>query len=191
MPAAVMARGMLTFAFFGVDAYVSLTFVEVRGQAAWVAGASLTAAALAWTTGAWIQQRVVATHGPRRLVTAGFACVAVGVAGMMAALDGLPLWPAVAVWSIAGFGMGLAYAALSVTVLGAAAAGQEGAASASLQLTDVLGVALGTGVGGAFVAVGASRAWPPAASLELAFAATLAVALLGLVAARRLPRALT
>lgn len=189
-PAAVMARGMLTFAFFGVDAYVSLTFVEVRGQAAWVAGVALTAAALWWTAGAWIQQRLVAKHGPRRLVTAGFACLAAGVAGMIAALGPLPLWPAVAVWSIAGLGMGLAYASISVTVLAAAPAGREGTASAALQLTDVLGVALGTGAGGAFVAIGATRAWHPAASLELAFAVSLAVALLGIAAARRLPRAL-
>ncbi len=188
MPAAVMTRGMLTFAFFGVDAYVSLTFVEVRGQPAWVSGVALTAAALCWTTGAWIQQRLVSSLGPRVLVVAGFACVAAGVIGMLAALDRLPLWPAVAVWSVAGLGMGLAYASISVTVLGAAAPGQEGAASAALQLTDVLGVALGTGVGGAFVAIGAARGWHPASSLQLAFAVMLAMALLGIAGARRLPR---
>ena len=74
LPSAVMARGLLTFAFFGVDAYVSLAFVEVRGQPAWVGGAALTAAALWWTTGAWIQQRLVSNTGPRLLVIAGFAC---------------------------------------------------------------------------------------------------------------------
>ena len=189
LPAAVMARGMLTFAFFGVDAYVSLAFVEVRGQPAWVGGAALTAAALWWTTGAWIQQRLVSSLGPRRLVVAGFACVAAGVAGMFGALGPLPLWPAVGIWSIAGLGMGLAYASISVTVLASAPAGQEGAASASLQLTDVLGVALGTGVGGAFVAIGAARSWQPVASLELAFAVPLAVAVAGVLGARRLPSA--
>jgi MFS family permease len=188
MPAAVMTRGMLTFAFFGVDAYVSLTFVEVRGQPAWVAGVALTAAALWWTTGAWIQQRLVSSAGPRALVVAGFGGVAIGIVGMLAAIDRLPLWPAVAVWSVAGLGMGLAYASISVTVLGAAAPGQEGAASASLQLTDVLGVALGTGVAGAFVAVGTARGWNPGSSLQLAFAVMLAMALFGIAAARRLPR---
>ena len=187
MPAAVMARGMLTFAFFGVDAYVSLTFVEVRGQQAWVSGVALTAAALWWTTGAWIQQRLVASVGPRALVIAGFTCVAAGVLGMLAATERLPLGPAVAVWSIAGLGMGLAYASISVTVLGLAAPGQEGTASASLQLTDVLGVVLGTGAGGAFIAIGTARGWPPASSLQLAFAMMLAMALLGIAAARRLP----
>jgi len=187
LPAAVMARGLLTFAFFGVDAYVSLAFVEVRGQPTWVGGAALTAAALWWTTGAWIQQRLVSNVGPRRLVVAGFACVATGVVGMLGALGPLPLWPAVGIWSIAGLGMGLAYASISVTVLASAPAGQEGAASASLQLTDVLGVALGTGVGGAFVAIGTARGWPAAVSLELGFAAALMTAMLGIVAASRMP----
>ncbi|MFN8644597.1 MAG: MFS transporter [Candidatus Binatia bacterium] len=188
MPAAVMTRGLLTFAFFGVDAYVSLAFVEVRGQPAWVSGVALTAAALWWTTGAWIQQRALSSVGPRALVIAGFSCVAVGVAGMLGAIDRLPLWPAVAVWSIAGLGMGLAYASISVTVLGLAAPGQEGNASASLQLTDVLGVVLGTGAGGAFIAIGSARGWPPASSLQLAFAVMLAMAVFGIAAARRLPR---
>jgi hypothetical protein len=57
-----------------------------------------------------------------------------------------------------------------------------------LQLTDVLGVVLGTGAGGAFIAVGAARGWTPASSLQLAFAVMLAMAVLGIGAARRLPR---
>src|SRR5690606_15719482 len=86
MPAAVMVRGILTFAFFGTDAYVSLTFQDVRLQDTWVAGAALTGATMAWTAAAWVQERLVHRYGPRRLVGFGFACVAVGVAGMFGAL---------------------------------------------------------------------------------------------------------
>lgn len=187
MPAAVMARGVLTFAFFGADAYVSLALADVRGEPIWVAGVALTAATLLWTTGAWIQERLVHRLGPRRLVMTGFAGVALGIGGLVAALVGAPLWPSVAVWSLAGLGMGLAYPSISLTVLGTAPAGQEGNASASLQLTDVLGVALGTGLAGAFVALGEGRGWRAEAGLEAAFAVTVAVALAGVVAARRLP----
>jgi MFS family permease len=182
-----MVRGLLTFAFFGADAYVSLAYADVRGEPIWVAGLALTAATLLWTTGAWIQQRLVHTLGPRRLVTAGFAGVALGIVGLAGGLGAAPLWPSVAVWAVAGLGMGLAYPSISVTVLATAPAGQEGSASASLQLTDVLGVALGTGMGGAFVALGEARDWRPAAGLEIAFAVTVAVALLGTLASRRLP----
>ncbi len=190
IPAAVLVRGILTFAFFGADAYVSLTFQEVRDQPTWVAGAALTGATLLWTAGAWIQQRWILTAGPRRVVMVGFGFVALGIAGMFGALGALPLGPSVGAWSIAGLGMGLAYAPLSVTVLGLAEPGREGSASSSIQLTDVLGIALGTGLGGAFVALGEAQGWATRSALELAFPITLAVALLGVLAARRLPTTL-
>ena len=187
MPAAVMARGILTFAFFGTDAFVSLSFSDVRDQDTWVAGVALTGATLAWAAGAWIQQRLIHTLGPRWLVRAGFLLVAVGIGGMHGALGPLPVWAAVLVWSVAGLGMGLAFAPLSVTVLAAAPPGQEGSASASLQLTDVLGVSLGTGLTGAFVALSDAQGWELASALHLAFLVTFAVAILGAVAAQRLP----
>jgi hypothetical protein len=190
IPAAVLVRGILTFAFFGTDAYVSLTFQEVRDQPTWVAGAALTGATLLWTVAAWVQERLVHRWGPRRLVMLGFGFVAVGVLGMLGAQGPLPVPVAIAVWSLAGFGTGLAYSPLSVTVLGLAQPGREGAASASLQLSDVLGVALGTGVGGAFVAIAEAQGWATRTALDLAFAVTLAVAVAGIAAARRLPTTL-
>jgi MFS family permease len=191
MPAAVAVRGILTFAFFGADAYVSLAMTDARDQPTWVAGLALTGATLAWTTGAWIQQRLVAERGPSWLVRRGFALVGLGIAGLLVALDSsVPVAVGIAAWTVAGLGMGLAYAPISVTVLGSAAPGQEGSASASLQLTDVLGVSLGTGLGGVFVALGDGRDWATSTSLSLAFAVTLAVAAAGVLAARRLPRQL-
>jgi MFS family permease len=191
LPAAVAARGILTFAFFGADAYVSLAMTDVRGQETWVAGLALTGATLAWTSGAWIQQRLVADRGPRWLVRRGFALVGAGIAGLLVGLDpSVPVAVGIAAWAVAGLGIGLAYAPISVTVLGSAAPGQEGSASASLQLTDVLGVSLGTGLGAVFVALGDGRGWATSTSLALTFAATLAVAAGGVVAARRLPRRL-
>ncbi len=190
MPAAVAVRGVLTFAFFGTDAYVSLTFSEVRDRPTWVAGAALTAATVAWTFAAWMQERFVARVGPRRLVSAGFCLVVVGIAGMLGALGPAPVGLAIVVWSVAGFGIGLAYAPISVTVLALAEPGREGVASSSLQLCDVLGVALGTGLGGAFVALADSGAWALRQALVAQFALTGAVALAGAVAARRLPQVL-
>lgn len=187
MPAAIFVRGILTFAFFGADAFVSLTFQDVRGRPTWVAGAALTAATMLWTTGAWTQERLVRTIGPRRVVMIGFAVMSVGIGGMFGALGPLPVPASIALWSLAGLGIGLSYAPISVTVLGLATAGREGEASSSLQLTDVLGVSLGTGLGGAFVALGETRGWPTRSGLELTFAVTLVVSLLGVLAARRLP----
>lgn len=190
LPAAVAARGILTFAFFGTDAYVSLAVTDAHDADTWVAGLALTGATLAWTTGAWVQQRLVVQHGPRWLVRRGMAILAVGIAAMIVALGSVPVGVTVLAWTIGGLGMGLSYAPISVTVLGTAAPGQEGRASASLQLTDVLGVALGTGLAGVFVALGDGRDWATGSSLTIAFVITLAVAVGGVLAAGRLPRRL-
>ena len=190
LPAAVGLRGLLTFAFFGTDAYVSLAVTDAHHAPTWVAGLALTGGTLAWTAGAWIQQRFVHTRGPRWLVRRGLAVLAVGIALTTVTLGPLPVGFLVAAWTIGGLGIGLSYAVLSVTVLGTAAPGQEGRASASLQLSDVLGVALGTGMTGVLVALGEARGWATGSSLTLAFLATLAVAVFGSLAAGRLPRAL-
>jgi MFS family permease len=190
LPAAVGTRGILTFAFFGTDAFVSLAVTDARDQPTWVAGLALTAGTLAWTAGAWIQQRVVLRRGPRWMVRRGFAVLAIGIAATVVALVWLPVPFLVAAWGLASLGMGLSYAVLSVTVLGTAAPGQEGRASASLQLTDVLGVSLGTGLTGVVVALGDGRGWATGSSLTIAFLMTLAVAAGGVVAAGRLPRSL-
>jgi predicted MFS family arabinose efflux permease len=76
----------------------------------------------------------------------------------------------------------------SVIVLGEAPSGQEGVASASLQLAETLGVALGAGFGGVLVAAGAAAGWLPRAGIAGAFAVAAAVALLAAVLARRIPR---
>jgi ABC-type branched-subunit amino acid transport system permease subunit len=190
LPAAVAARGILTFAFFGTDAYVSLAVTDAHDADTWVAGLALTGATLAWTTGAWVQQRLVLQHGPRWLVRRGLAVIAVGIAGMIVALGSVPVGVTVLAWTIGGLGIGLCYAPISATVLGCAAPGEEGKASASLQLTDVLGVSLGTGLAGVFVALGEGRGWATGSSLTIAFLVTLAVAVGGVLAAGRLPRRL-
>jgi MFS family permease len=187
MPAAVAVRGILTFAFFGTDAYVSLAVTDVRDQSTWLAGAALTAATLAWTTGSWLQARVVKERGPRWLVTRGFVCLVVATVAMLIVLRPVPAALVLLAWAMGGFSMGISYSSISVTVLGLAEPGHEGAASAALQLSDVLGVSLGTGLVGVFVALGEGRGWALASSLTLGFVLTLLVAIGGLAAARRLP----
>lgn len=187
IPAAVAMKGLLTFAFFGADAYVSLTLEEVRGQEPWVAGVALTITTVMWATAAWVQERVVHRVGPRRIVRVGLLLVAGGTALLFGALGPLPIAAATAVWGVAGFGIGLAYSPISVVVLGLAVRGHEGAASAAVQLSDVLGTALGTGVAGAALALADVQGWSTASALRGAFAVTLAVALLGVLAAKRLP----
>ena len=173
MPAAVLVRGILTFAFFGADAYVSLTFQDVRDQPTWVAGVALTGATLGWTAAAWVQQRWILTAGPRRVVATGFAFLAVGIAGMVGALGSAPdrrrrSSPGRRPASASAWPTRRCRSPCSAWPRPAARA----TASSSIQLADVLGVALGTGLGGAFVALGEAQGWATRSALELAFPVT-------------------
>ena len=187
LPAAVLLRGLLTFAFFCADAYVPLALQEWRGLGPAVAGIALTGATLAWTCGAWIQARRIGRWGVRRLVGSGFAVVVVGIMGFALVLSpAVPVVVGLLAWTVAGLGMGLAYAPLSLTVLREAAPGAEGTATSGLQLSDVLGTALGTGVGGALLALTARSGLEIWVGLAGAFAAGAAVGLLGIALAGRL-----
>lgn len=187
LPAVVGVRGLLTWAFFGADAYVSLAVVEGRGGSTLLAGLVLSVTAVLWTAGAWIQERWVGRLGPRRLDRIAFALLAVASTALLVVTLLLPAWLAVPAWGLAGFGMGLGYAPLSVSALGAARPGREGEATAALQLCDVLGVSIGAGVGGALIALSETRHWDVSVGAALAFAAGALVAAVGIVAAGRLP----
>jgi MFS family permease len=187
LPATVLARGVLTFGFFGAEAFLPLTLVTVRGTTATVAGLALTAATLSWTAGAWMQAHLTSSWGTSRLIRLGFVMVCAGVAGIATVLEPeVPLGAAVVAWGIAGLGMGLAYASISLAVLHAAPPGGEGAATSGMQLADVLGTALGTGTCGAVVALGVAAGWTQRIGLLLAFGLAVAAAVGGLAITRRL-----
>ena len=101
-------------------------------------------------------------------------------------LPSVPPALAIIAWALAGGGIGTAYAPLSVTALDRAAPGEEGRATSALQLCDVLGQALGTGIAGAIVAT-ATVGVGHGATAALAFSFAFAVALGAVIAGVRLP----
>jgi MFS family permease len=190
LPATILSRGLLTFAFFGADAYVTLSITAVRHRSPLVAGLAVTGATLSWTAGSWVQARLSETWPGRRFVRTGLVIVLAGIAGMVLVLrPAVPVAVGLAAWTVAGLGMGLAYAPLSLMMLREAPAGREGQTSASLNLADVLGTALGIGVGGAAVAAGAGGHLQ--LGITAAFAASAAVAVVALAVTRRLPAGTT
>ena len=129
-------------------------------------------------------------HG---VTAAGLARTALPLLGawfIVSAVDGnyrRPGWRALIVtWAIAGFGMGLSYSTLSLVTLREAPPAEQGAATAGLQLSDVLGTSLGTGVGGALIALGARSGSPGWVGLAGAFVVAAVVAIAGLAITRRL-----
>jgi MFS family permease len=184
LPAAVATMGLLNFAFFGTEAFVPLAIADVRGASIWLTGLSLTAAALTWTAGAWIQVRLAKRVAPHAVIVAGLVILGAGIGGVIALLSShVPPWSAVVAWAIAGLGMGLAFTTCSAAILESAPAGQEGAASASLQLAQVLGAAVATGVGGAIVAAPFAGV-PPARGIGVVDGVMLVVLVLAIATAR-------
>jgi hypothetical protein len=83
--------------------------------------------------------------------------------------------------------MGLAYSTISLVVLETAPAGQEGSATASMELASVLGSALGTGLGGAIIAVATARAGAAATGIVVVDIPVIAIAGIAMLTAARLP----
>jgi len=186
LPATIASRGLLTFTFFGADAYVTLAVTAVRHRSPVLAGLAVTGATVAWTGGAWVQARLNDAWEGRRLVRTGLVIILAGIAGMVLVLQpAVPVAVGLAAWTVAGLGMGLAYAPLSLMMLQRAPPGQEGQASASLNLADVLGTAIGIGAGGA--AVAAAAGGDLRLGITAAFAVAATVGLVALAFTGRLP----
>jgi MFS family permease len=192
VPAAVLLRGVMTFAFFSGDAYIPLLLQTWRGTPATLTGLVFTGTTIAWTAATWLQARRIDVWGPHRFVALGFACVAIGaLITIPAVLPGYPAELTVFTWLLPGLGMGFMYSAVTLVVLRGANPTETGAASSALQLSDILGTALGAGIAGAITAFGTrtggdALGW----SLAAVFLMSSIAAALGALASRRirLPR---
>jgi MFS family permease len=187
LPAAILLRGFLTFAFFSADAYVPLAIQEWRHEAAILSGLAYMAATLSWTSGSWVNAHAIGRLGPGRFLVVGFTILAAGVVAYLAVLlPGVPIWLAIPIWAVAGFGIGLAYSVPSLIVLREASPEEQGSVTAALQLADVLGTALGTGVGGALIVVATTTGRSLDVGLAAIYIVAGAVAVAGLLLTRRL-----
>lgn len=188
-PSVVIAIFAISFAFFGTEAFVPLSVVELRGGSVTLGGIALSAAALTWVAGSWLQDRAAALGMRRTLVVAGAAFIAAGIGVTAAVLvPDVPVLIAAVGWAIAGLGMGLAYSMLVLLMLETSAPGEAGFSSAALQLMFTLGTAYGAGIGGAVVAVSERGAIGLAGAIGIVFAIMAVVALLAFGVAWRVPR---
>jgi MFS family permease len=153
LPTAILMRGVLAGAFFGAEAFVPLMLVEQRDVPTALAGVTLTAAAVSWSIGSWLQGRTGVTLRRDQLIRRGAGLVSLGVAGVSLGLwEALPPYVAAAGWAVGGLGMGLALSSTSVVVLNLSPVAEQGFNSAALQVSDALGAIVMVGVGGAVFA---------------------------------------
>jgi MFS family permease len=188
LPATILSRGLLTFCFFGADAFVTLAITILRHRSPVLAGLAVTGSTLSWTAGAWFQARMNSRWEGRRLIRIGLVIILIGIGGLSAMLDsGIAVEVGIAAWTVAGLGMGMSYAPTTLLMLADAPPGREGWASASLNLSDVLGGALGIGIGGAAISAAVRFGWSLAAGVGVAFAITAVAGVVCFAVTRRLP----
>ncbi|MEU7739524.1 MFS transporter [Nonomuraea sp. NPDC049158] len=150
LPTTIMMRGLFSAAFFGVNSFIPLALQQVKSFGPTAAGIALTTGALGWSTGSYLQSR--RSVEPHRRIRMGAACVMAGVLlGLLSVLPGITGWVAVPAWIVAGFGMGIGMTTVSVTALKQSPVNEQGANSAALSVTDMLGSALAVGLGGALI----------------------------------------
>jgi MFS family permease len=153
LPTVVAMRGLLAGTFFGAETFVPLMLVEQRGLATALAGLTLTGGALGWAGGSWWQGRPGLVTARWRLVRAGAFAVAAGIGAVGAVLaPAVPVPLAAVAWTIAGAGMGLAVASLSVLLFELSAPAEQGANASALQLSDGLGSVVFIAAAGAIYA---------------------------------------
>jgi len=182
--AAVALNGLVSCAFFGVDAFIPLAVTDVRHRAVGFAGLALTAGAISWTTGAWVTARINERVSAGQRVRLGFLLVAIGIGMVVIGLnENVPIVIFPAAWLVAGLGMGLGYQAIALVVLGGGAGDDEhgppAATVAARQMFDTLGMAIGTGVAGACVAIATAGDHSTESGLAVAFLAMIGVAMVG------------
>ncbi|MGN9838575.1 MFS transporter [Nonomuraea sp. H19] len=150
LPTTVLMRGFFSAAFFGVNSFIPLALQEVKSFTVKEAGIALTTGALGWSAGSFLQSR--RTAEPYKRVRLGASGVTVAILLCLpSVIPGVSGWIAVPAWIVAGFGMGLGMATISVTALKQSPVNEQGANSAALSVTDMLGSALAIGIGGALI----------------------------------------
>jgi MFS family permease len=189
MPMVVAGRGLFSGGFNGAEAFVPLMLVMQRGLSTAHAGAAISGAAVGWFLGSWWQGRPYSATGRLRLTTLGGWLVAVGVAATsFVVLPQLPPAAALLTWGFAAFGMGIVYGSLGVLLLEYSAPQQQGINSASLQVSDSLGVIIFTGVSGAIFATAQSSGGATGATFVTIFVVMAAVLVLSAATLPRLRR---
>lgn len=152
VPAAVACRALLNATFMTTQTFVPLLLVRELGWSVTAGGFVVAVSSLTWALGAFVQGRVGSPSGRRRLTWLGPLVLAVGTLVTAAsAVPGSSPWVAVPGAAVAGLGIGMVYPALTVLALRLTPTAQHGEVSASLQVADAFGAALGLAASGALV----------------------------------------
>jgi MFS family permease len=193
LPAVVAVRGLISAGFTGAEAFLPLLLVRERGWSPAIAGLTLTVAAVAWSSTAWIQGRVPDIGARQRFTVAGTLLLLIGlVCSLVAAAPGMPGVLVVVGWAVGGAGMGLSYSSTSLLALHLSPPEHQGEASAALTTSEALSGAIVLALAGAaFAALLPAGIAQDAPAGSAPYLAGIAVAVIAGIAATQGARRLT
>src|SRR3989442_1223853 len=149
----VLAAGVNGFlsgmAMFGAISFVPLFLQHVSGMSATAAGVVLMPFVLGWVAMSIVSARLVLRVGYRALAVAGMTCLAVAFLLLTRWAPGLTQTVAMRDALLGGIGMGLTFVPMLLSVQGAVARADLGAATSLTQFLRTIGGAVGLSVMGA------------------------------------------
>lgn len=179
---------LLNVGFFGVEFFIPLTLTDIRHQSSAFSGLPLTAAVITWTAGAWVLDHRAKHAGRVSLVRFGLLTIIAGNTLMATILrPETPVPVSILAWAISGLGIGVAYSTLQLVILETAPKGEEGTSTSAMQLANALSIAVATGIGGAIVSALSTDDTATPRGIFLQTALMIAILVLALFAAKRLP----
>lgn len=146
----VVILGVCFFAFYGMESFLPLFLIEQRGFSTTAAGLLFTFGAFSWVAASFSQSWLDRTISQRHSMLIGLTLLSMTLAILIAMLN--PSVPATLLylaWTLAGFGMGLAFNAAATAAMLATAPGKEGATASATGVAETLAIALASGMGGA------------------------------------------
>lgn len=184
LPATVMAGLLIYLAFFVGFNFLPLLITQHSHRSLLEAGFAVTAVNLTWAIGSWWQATVAERYSKRLLVGVSSLVLGLSLVALCLVLIGLPLPAAYVAWAIGGAAVGAGTQALYLRAIDAAPIGGETVAMAAMMTTNRLGISLGTGLGGALIAIAAESG----GSLNIGLGLTFGLAAIAGLAAAALSR---
>jgi MFS family permease len=194
IPPSHIARAAVLSMLGGSTVYAAIIFAPlgmtaVRGATTFEAGLAVGVCSVAWIAASWLHSRYAHRLELRDSIRYGLGAVALAspiLAGVL--IPEVPLIVILGGWVLIGLGCGIAFQAINLFVMGAAAKGAEGRATSSVQLANTIGAAVGTSAMGGLLNGGLDAGLPMAGALALVFGACWAVILFSTALAWSMPR---
>jgi MFS family permease len=193
LPAVIALRGLVAASYFSTEVFIPLA-LQNRGVSVTMSGLILGSACVMWFAGSSFQGSASMGWSRSRFLLFGFTTLVMATlilpfAVLVPSSDRTAALATAAVWSFAAFGVGVIYPTLGVLLLEDSTS--YAADSASLQMSDSLGVIVGTAIAGAFLTAASVQGSPNSNVFSIIWLLTAAIGGVALLLAPRVQTTIT